>query len=336
MLCLIQYNCERGQIMIELIKKYKSLSFEKKTMFMTFVSVFINALLAAGKFLLAFFASPFLIAAAIVNIFVMLSKIECFLGEKYPEKKSFDYRNKHIGFFLLCAGLEYAIYMGRMVFTDTEVMQYDMVLGILIACVSFIEMGFAIAGLFRAYGKGHYYRNAKLINMCSALTAIALTEVALTSFASETDTRVIDGIMGMCVGIIIVLIAIYIFVAPRISIVDREHNVYKAINNKDSIKEEDVEIVLTNSKFYGNYTYVGYKKGDLIDGHIVKGKSPLFSWNIWWKITIILFSEILIFPYAVGALIFHFNSSTIINKLDNIMKEKNYTKIIEEEEVVVC
>ena len=207
--------------MMKLVDEWRSLSFERKTMLMTFISIFINALLAIGKFVLAFFASPFLVAAAIVNIFVMLSKRECYLGEKYPEKKSFEHRNKYIGFFLLCAGLEYAIYMGRMIFTDTELMKYDMVLGIAIACVSFVEMGFAIAGLFRVYGKGHYYRNAKLINMCSALTAIALTEVAIMSFASETDSRILDGVMGMCVGIIIVLIAVYIYIAPSISIVDR-------------------------------------------------------------------------------------------------------------------
>jgi len=312
--------------MAKLISKYRNLSFEKKTMLMTLISIYINGILAVGKFLLAFFSSPFLIAASIVNVLVMFSKIECYFGEKYPEKKTFEYRNNLIGLFLMCAGLEYSIYMGRMIFTDTELMQYDMLMGIAIATVSFIEMGLAIAGCFRAYGKGHYYRNAKLINLCSALTAIALTEVALTSFASETDTRIIDGIMGMCVGIIIALIAGYIFIAPRVSIVDREHNVYKVIDNS-RVCEDKINIVLTNSKFYGNYSYVANVKDGIVDGHIVKGKSPLFEWNIWWKIAIILFSEILIFPYAGGALVFHFKNANLIDKLDGIMKEKGYKKI---------
>ncbi len=318
--------------MMKLVNEWRSLSFERKTMLMTFISIFINALLAIGKFVLAFFASPFLVAAAIVNIFVMLSKRECYLGEKYPEKKSFEHRNKYIGFFLLCAGLEYAIYMGRMIFTDTELMKYDIVLGIAIACVSFVEMGFAIAGLFRVYGKGHYYRNAKLINLCSALTAIALTEVAIMSFASETDSRILDGVMGMCVGVIIVLIAIYIFVAPRISIVDREHNVYRLENSKEGIKEDNISITLTNSKFYGNYTYVATIKDGIVDGHIVKGKSPLFDWNLYFKIGMIILSEILIFPYAVGALVFHFKNASMIRKLDEKMLKIGYKKISEGED----
>lgn len=313
--------------MVNFINKYRSMSFEEKTIFTSMFSIILNAILALGKFVMAFFSSMFFIAAAIVNVLVAGSKLQCYLGEKYPEKKTFDYRNKMIGILLLCAGLEYAIYMGRLIFTNTEVMEYSMFLGIMVATVSFIEMGFAIKGCFNSFGKGHYYRNIKLISLCSALTAIVLTEIALTSFAAETDTRIINGIVGMSVGIIIVLISIYIFIAPKVSIVDREHNVYKLKNGFNSLNKEKIEIPLTFSKFYGNYAYKGKVVGDLVDGHIIKGKSPIFKWNIYWKITIIILSEILIFPYAIGALVFHFKNASLINKLDNHMLELNYEKI---------
>lgn len=313
-----------------LIKKYRSLCFEERTIFMTFLSVILNFILALGKIILSYFFGIFFLVAGCMNIFIMLSKLECLLGVKYPNKKSFKYRNNMIGIFLILAGCEYAIYMARMIFTDVELMQYNDFLAINIALISFIEMGVAIKGIFNSLGKGHYYRNIKLINMCSALSAIVLTEVALMSFAADFDSRVMDGAFGIAVGFVFVLIAIYILIAPRVSIVDKKHNMYKSEN---IINEEDeIRIVLTNSKFYCNYTYVASVNDGIVDGYIETGKSPLFSYNIYFKIGMIILSEILIFPYAIGALIFQFKNSQLIKKLDLIMKEKGYIKFSESEE----
>ena len=320
-----------GDIMVNLINKYRKLSFEEKTIFGAKFSVFSNAIFGVGKIILAIPFGIFFLVAGILNIFIMMSKLECYLGEKYPEKKSFIYRNRMIGLFLLLAGLQYAIYMGRLIFTDTEIMDYGMFLGITIACVSFVEMGIAIKGWFNSTGKGHYYRNVKLINFCQAMTAIVLTEIAIMSFAYEGDSRVLDGLFGMSVGAFIVLIAIYVFFAPKISIVDREHNVYLAENNDYVINDEHIEIQLTNSKFYGNYTYVGIREDNMIDGHIIKGKSHIWKWNIYVKILIIVLSEILIFPYVIGGLIFHFKNVTLIKKLDKQMLSLGYKKIINKE-----
>lgn len=317
--------------MVKLIDKYRSLSFEEKTIFGAKFSIFFNALLAIGKLILTIYYGIFFFVSAVVNIFIMISKLECYIGVKYPKKGTFEHRNTMIGLFLLLAGIQYAIYMGRMIFTDVEVMKYNMLLGISIACVAFVELGIAIKGCFNSFGKGHYYRNIKLINLCSAFTAIVLTEVAIMSFASEIDSRIIDGLFGLVVGSIIVLIAIFIFVAPKVSILDREHVIYKAIKHNNIIKEEKIEIPLTNSKFYGNYSYIGIKKNDLIDGHIEKGKSPLFKWNIYLKILLIVLSEILIFPYAGGALVFYFKNAKLIKNLDKEMINIGYKKISESE-----
>ena len=312
--------------MLKVINQYRGLSFEEKTIFTTRFSIGMNFLLGIGKVILSFFFGVFFLVAAIVNFFIMLTKLECYYGVKYPEKKSFEYRNKCVGIFLLIAGLEYAIYMARMIFTDVKIMDYDMVLGICVACVSFIELAIAIKGCFNSYGKGHYYRNIKLTSLCSALTAIVLTEVALTSFASETDLRATNGLVGMIVGIIIVLISIYIFIAPRVSIVDREHNVYKLKEGNQPISEKELRVKLTNSRFYRDYVYVGKVDGDIIDGHIIQEKSPIWSWNIYLLILIFVLSEILIFPYAFGALIFHFKSKSIIDKLDRKLLDIGYLK----------
>jgi hypothetical protein len=286
-----------------------------------------NLFLGIGKTILSFFFGVFFMVAAIVNYFIMLTKLECYLGIKYPKKKSFEYRNKCIGVFLFIAGLEYAIYMGRMIFTNVRIMDYDMILGIIIACVAFVELAIAIKGCFNSYGKGHYYRNIKLTSLCSALTAIVLTEVALTSFASEVDLRFVNGLVGMIVGIIIILISIYVLIAPKISILDKEYNMYILKDNQKQILDNQIRIKLTNSKIYRNYVYLGNVSENKIEGHIIQEKSPIWSWNVYILILVIVLSEILIFPYAIGALVFHFKCRNIIYELDSIMLGNGYKKI---------
>lgn len=327
---MILYIKKMVRIMIKLIKKYKELSFEEKTLFAALFSVFTNILLATGKILLSINYGVFFLVAGILNLLIMLAKLQCYIGVRKPHKLKFIYRNSLVALFVFLAGMQYAIYMARMVFTDVKLIDYGGFLAVAIATVSFIEMGIAIKGLFSSIGTGHYYRNIKLINLCSALTAIVLTSVALTSFASQIDTRIINGLFGMGVGLIIVLVSIYMFFAPKISIVDREHNVYRKI---DGDKAQDIEIILTKSKFYSNFTYKGRANGNVVDGHIIKGESPIKKWNIYVIILVILLSEILIFPYAGGALWFHLSNYKLIANLDEEMKKLGYEKIKIDEEI---
>lgn len=317
--------------MNRIIKKFKSLSFEERTVFSAEFSIIFNAILAIGKIILSIFQGIFFMVAGILNILFLISKLECFMGVKYPHKKTFRYRNIATGVFLILAGIQYAIYMGRMIYANIEPVNYGGFLSVCIATVAFVEMAIAIIGCFKVYGKGHYFRNLKIINLCSAMTAIVLTEVALMTFASETDSRLISGIFGLVVGIIISILGIFIIIAPKISIVDREHNIYKVINHKNIVSEK-LEIKLTNSKFYGNYYYKASVNGDIVDGHIVKKKSPIAKWNIYIKILVIVLSEILIFPYAVGALVYYFKNAKLIDKLDSKMTSLGCVKIKESEE----
>lgn len=316
--------------MKKFIIKYKNYSFEEKTLFSAKFSILFNASLAIGKIVLGLFHSIFFLVAGIINVLMMMSKLECYLGVKYHHLKTFKYRNIATGIFLILAGIQYAIYMGRLIYSNVETMKYGGFLAVSIATVSFIEMGIAIYGCFKAYGKGHYYRNFKIINLSSAITAIVLTEVALMSFASDMDSRLINGIFGLVAGIIIVLLGTFVIIAPKISIVDRVHNIYKIINNQYDLKDE-FRITLTHSNIYGNYYYDATINNNIIDGYIKKTKSPIVKWNIYIKILIIVLSEILIFPYAVGALIYHFKNISLIKKLDENMIHLGCEKISESE-----
>ncbi len=312
-----------------LIDKYRNFSFEERTLFTTKFSIALHALLALGKFIIAGFYGVFFFVAGCVNVFLMLAKLECYLGVK-SEKRSFETRNKLIAGFLLAASLVYIVYMARFVLWDARPINYSEFLGINIAFISFIELGFAIKGLFNSFGKGHYYRNIKIINFASGLTAIVLTEVAIMSFASQNDTRLISGWSGIGAGIVILLLAIFIYYAPRTSIIDREHNVYQKVEaDKLNLPIVDNRLSLTMVKgyWYGSYIYEAIYANDIIDGHIYKTKTKLWSLPLWLKIILIIFSEILIFVYAFGAIIFYFRSIFVIEKLDALMKANGFEKI---------
>lgn len=312
--------------MKEWIKKYRAFSFEERTIFNTKFSIIFNLIMATGKIILSVFLGVFFLIAGIINVCLGGAKFYCYRGVKYPHKRTFLWRNRFIGGFIIVGGMQYAIYMARLIFTDTKVFEYDILLGIIIAIVSFIEIAIAIKGCINASGKGHYYRNIKLVNMSSALTAMVLTMVALLAAVGDGDYRFICGLCGMIVGISIVLIGIYVLYAPLISIVDRRHNVYKCGND---LENDEFEVLLTTSKFYASYYYKGIIKDGIIDGYVVKGKSPLFKgWNIYVIILVCVLSEILVFPYMIGALIYYFKASTLITKLDNKMNELGYEKMV--------
>lgn len=316
-----------------IFKDYRALSFEQRTLYNTKISLILNGLLAIGKFVLAIFYGVFFTISALVNVFVFFAKVECYLGVEKSHKRSFEFRNLLTSIFLLSMGLMYSIYMARFLITDMKATDYGMIISIIIAMVSFIELSVAIIGCFKAAGRGHYYRNIKLINLSSAFTAIALTEVALMTFAGEGDSSFINGLFGLIVGLFIILIAIYMLFAPKISLVDKEHNKYILKENSNNlIKEENIKIKLTSSKFYADYYYEAKKDNNIIDGYLIKGKIPIFKWKIWVLIIVFTLSEILIFPYVIGAFINYVKNAKLIKKLDMIMLEKNYIKLEEVKE----
>ena len=132
--------------MKKFIKKYRSMTFEERTIFSTKFSCIFNTILAVGKILLSIFQGIFFLIAGIINILIMLSKLECYLGVTKPNKKSFEERNNMIGIYLILAGMTYAIYMGRLVFTNVEVMDYSMFLGISNSLHLFLTPSFFNAG----------------------------------------------------------------------------------------------------------------------------------------------------------------------------------------------
>ncbi len=307
---------------MRLFSYYKSLSFEEKTIFATKFSLGLNIVLAVLKFLGAIlFKNFFLFIAGVVNILFLFAKLECLFGLK---KKDHNYKKRSviISLILILCGLMYIVYMSRLFFKE-EVEVYSMNIAIFIALVSFVELGIAIKGLFNAYKKIKYFFQLKCINLCSVITSMVLTSIAIMSFADENPSNHTNALFGIGAGILIIFIAIIILMSLVLSIEDKKY-----INYRGDLDISSIEIQLTFSKIYGNYKYIANKKNGIFVGTIIKTKSPIKNWNIYLKIFCIILSEILIFAYAIGFVMFQIKATQIFKKIDLEANKLGLNKVI--------
>lgn len=224
--------------------------------------------------------------------------------------------------------------MCRMFFIERHIKSQSMVYVLLLAFISFVELGFAIAGLIRTKNKGHYYRNIKIINFCVALIAILTTQMSILNMYSESGlVNIENAYSGIGVGIFIALCAIFILSAPKISVIDREHNVFK-LENKTKNKLIDlnnatVEILLSWSTVYGSYVYRATVKDGITDGHIERNKSLWRRMHLFWKIICCILSEILLFVWLLGRLLLFFRTINLPKRLERKMNNNGFVKICE-------
>ena len=317
-----------------LISYLYNMNFEKRIKLFSVISLFSNLIICIIKFIGAFiFKNYFLAVAGFFNIFIILAKGECLLGLT-TNKRSFKFRNIFIFIFVLTAGIVYTAYSSRLIIIeDYSMYQYTFGLALMIALISFIEVGLAIYGLFKVKKYGHFYRDIKIINFITALTALVLTEAAITSFANLKieNTKLNNGIFGMIVGIITIILAVYIFFAPTISIIDREHNRYKIVDMdkaKIYFNESNIlELPLSFSTIFKRYVFIAYLRDDIVDGHITLTKSFFQKSNIYIKIIFIIFFPIIMIPLFVIKLIYFIKTINIPKKLDRIMETHGCVKI---------
>ena len=311
-------------------------NFPKRVKLFALISLFINIILCIAKLIAsAIFKNYFLVAAGLFNIFVFLAKGECLLGLRLTnDKKTFKYRNFFIFLFVLTAGIVYTAYSTRLViFEDYNTYNFSMELGLLIALVSFIELGVAIYGLIRVKKYGHFYRDIKIINFITALTALVLTSTAITSFsnAGVKNIKLYNGMFGMVVGIFTIIMAVYIFFAPVISIIDREHNKYKIVDvekTKIYFNESNLlELPLSFTAIFKKYVFVAYLKNDIVDGHIELKNDFFQRSNIYIKILLIIFLPIYFIPLIILRLLYFIHTINIPKKLDILMEEHGFKKI---------
>ncbi len=317
--------------MINLICKYRELSFEQKTIWKTIIGLCFSAVLACGKLIIGLFTDYNLVIIAVYTFGLLLAKFQCVLGVK-TDKMSFERRNLLTAVFLFWASVIYIGFMSSMFFIERRIKNNGLLYVLILAFISFWELGFAIAGLIRTKNKGHYYRSIKIINFCVALIAILTTQMSILNMQTETGVvSIANAYSGIGVGIFIALCAVYILIAPKTSIIDREHNAFVLTetekNHLIDMRESKAELMLCRSVVYGDYIYRATVENNTVDGNIVRGRSLWKRMHIVWKILCCILSEILLFVWLIGRGILFLRSINLPRRLRLLMQKNGFQAI---------
>lgn len=307
------------------------LTFEKRVMYLALYSVLVNLILAITKFIMAYYyrnsGGGFFLISGIVNIFIICAKMICYRSA--TDKNHFKIHTFLCGLFVIIAGCAYTAYMARLLFFDSMHISFPQWLSITWACVAFVELYNGVNGLFKVRGKGHMYRNIMVINLGISFYAIVLAQVMITS-ASVDDSwaNLYDGLFGIIMGILNVILGIFIWIAPKISLVGKTHNEYVLVEGAQAFEDPTINIILVSNPIYGKVTYLAFNEHDKISGDIIREYYRFKDLKWYMMIPIIIFYVVLIIPYLIGALIYYFYSSYSIVKLDKQMEKNGYQKII--------
>lgn len=317
------------------IRKYRELSAEQRAVCTTAAGLCFSACLALGKLIVGLLTGSDLIGVALYTFGLLLAKAECVLGMAGGRKRSLRQRNLLTAAFLLFSSLAYVGFMGSMFFVERRIKRRGMSYVLILAFLSFCELGYAIAGLLRTKNRGSSFRNVKIINFCVALIAILTTQTAILNMLSETETvHIANAFSGIAVGGFIALCALYIAVSPYFGTAGREHNEFLLIdaarNRLTDTGREKIELLLLPSFVYGDYVFRAELRQDTLAGEIERRASLWKRAHVVWKILFCVLSEILLFVWLIGRGILFLRSARLPRKLENLMRENGFQPITKE------
>ena len=289
----------------------------------TICSLSLNLFIGIGKWILAIFSGVVFFVSGVVNILMGIAKLISYIG-LLNNDSDFKKRNFIVSFLVFLSGAEYFIYMLNVYLGNFPLSAYEMQIALLIALVSFIEIGMAIYGLVKIRGRGHSFKNIKLINFVLALEAMVLTETAILSF-TESETFASSSLFGLITGIFVMVLSLFMFLSPFITITNQEQNDFLLIQkSKNNLIKEEGSLTLAKSFIYGNYVYLYKFNGEVVSGNIIKEDGFWKKTHLLIKIILIVLSEILIFVWLIGRFIYFLRCMFLIKKLQKVMIENGF------------
>ena len=311
------------------IDKIKSMTYEQRLIVVAIITACVGAVIAIGKLVIGIIADYLLISLGAFGILLVLAKVQCILGVR-SDKRSFEFRNTVVSVLVFIAGVMYIVYMSLSLKFGLHHKQYNMFESVMLAFIAFVELGVAIGGLARTKRRGHLYRDIKIINFISSLAAIMTAQIAILSFM-QNDADDVNCYIGIVLGVVAVLLSVLIYFAPRISTVDREHNVFKLTapnkNTAVDMKLSGYELTLVKSRIYGDQIYSAKITGDTVDGHIIKKHGMLRRLHPVLKVFFIILSEILIFVWLAGYAVYFMRTPDLPGKLNKKMSEHGFSLV---------
>ena len=237
------------------IKEYFKKPYVHKATFSNRISMTYNFVWAIIKLIGAYIlSSVFISLSGFYTIFIGLAKMAYFDGRR--NSKSFTDEKiyyKRIAFALLIAGLCYMFYFLEFFNYDNSNTYYDIIVGIVIALISCIEIFLSIRGLIKSKKTNDFLLTGlKFINLCGALSSVVLTQIAILSTqVGEKNFIFYNTVIGTVVGIATIAIAIYMFISCKYHI----QKIYPVLKNNTILTLKSQK----NTKKYVNYVLKGKK-----------------------------------------------------------------------------
>lgn len=105
-----------------------------------------------------------------------------------------------VGIVITLTSLSYALYSTRL-FMGQKTTEFPMVIGLIIACYTFLEFGIHIKAAIQLWGQNDLESAAlKFISFSSTMVCFVLTQTAILSFANEKDSSKANGLAGIVFG----------------------------------------------------------------------------------------------------------------------------------------
>lgn len=201
------------------IKKIKNLDKKTRTIYLLNITLCGNIFLAILKFIFAFTIPSlwFFINAWFLTI---LSLSRFFAIKNYQKQKKainkllIGYKTYlHNGILLIILGIMYFFISVYMFYKGTNTTMHEY-LTYLTALIAFWSVGWSIYGIIKYNKKTEpILLSAKMTNFANALTSIVLTQVVLLdTFSGRSDLQKVNGLTGMGVSVIIMIIGIYMII----------------------------------------------------------------------------------------------------------------------------
>lgn len=205
--------------LLEKVKEFIKKPYEHKAAFSNRISMTYNFVWAIIKLIGAYIlSSVFISLSGFYSVFIGLAKMAYFDGRRnsnsFSDEKIYY---KRIAFSLLIAGFCYMFYFLEFFNHDNSDAYYDIIICIVIAVISCIEIFLSVRGLIKSKKTNDFLLTGlKFINLCSALSSVVLTQIAILSTQIDEKSFVFyNTLIGTIVGLATIGISVYMFISSK-------------------------------------------------------------------------------------------------------------------------
>lgn len=198
-----------------LIKKYRKIPYEHKTVFFAIFTMSFNYLWSAFKILSGVYVgSLFIIINGSFTLSIAIAKTICLVGLKKDSHESV--KKLYIGttWLLLISNIVYIFYMIRM-FRVSESIDFKNISSLPFVTIALWSLGLAIYGMVRTKNKHPLINLIKVVGLLTALTDLALTQLVILNSEQVQSAHIINALTGLMIGAIGFLITGYLIVKAK-------------------------------------------------------------------------------------------------------------------------